>query len=59
MSRSVAEAARDSEEITKNITGVAEAAESTSRSVDESQQSVKELAQMSTQLRELVGQFKY
>jgi methyl-accepting chemotaxis protein len=27
--------------------------------VDESQQSVKELAQMSTQLRELVGQFKY
>jgi methyl-accepting chemotaxis protein len=59
MSRNVAEAARGSKEITRNISGVAEAAQSTSRGVDESQQSVKELAQMSTQLRELVGQFKY
>jgi methyl-accepting chemotaxis protein len=59
MSRNVAEAARGSKEITRNISGVAEAAQSTSRGVDESQQSVKELALMSTQLRELVGQFKY
>src|ERR1700730_1620841 len=59
MSRNVAAAARGSEEITRNISGVAEAAQSASRGVDESQQSVKELAQMSTQLRELVGQFKY
>jgi methyl-accepting chemotaxis protein len=37
---------------------VADAAQSTSRGVDDSQQSVKELAQMSSQLRELVGQFQ-
>ena len=59
MSRNVAEAARASEEISRNISGVADAAQSTSRGVDDSEQSVKELAQMSSQLRELVGQFKY
>jgi methyl-accepting chemotaxis protein len=59
MSRNVAEAARASEEITRNISGVAEAAQSTSEGVDDSQHSVKELAERSTRLRELVGQFKY
>ena len=50
---------RGSEEFTRNIEGVAEAAKSTSQGADESQQSVKELAHASTQLRELVAQFKY
>jgi methyl-accepting chemotaxis protein len=59
MSRNVDEAARGSEEFTRNIEGVAEAAKSTSQGADESQQSVKELAHASTQLRELVAQFKY
>ncbi len=59
MSRNVAEAARESENISRNISGVAEAAQSTSRGVEDSQQGAAELLQMSTQLRELVGQFKY
>ena len=59
MSRNVAEAARASEEITRNISGVAQAAQSTSEGAGDSQLSVKELADRSSQLRELVGQFKY
>jgi methyl-accepting chemotaxis protein len=59
MSRNVAEAARASEEISRSISGVAAAADSTSRSVADSQKSSEEVAQMSTELRELVGQFKY
>jgi methyl-accepting chemotaxis protein len=59
MSRNVAEAARASEEITRNMNGVAEAAQSTSKGVGDSRQSAEQLAKMSTQLHELVSQFKY
>jgi methyl-accepting chemotaxis protein len=59
MSRNVTEAAKGANEIAKNISGVAEAAQSTSHGASDSQKAALQLAQMSTELRELVGQFKY
>jgi methyl-accepting chemotaxis protein len=59
MSRNVTEAARGAGEIAKNIAGVAEAAQSTSHGAGDSQKAAAQLAHMSTELRELVGQFKY
>ena len=59
MSRNVTEAARGAGEIAKNISGVAEAAQSTSHGASDSQKAAQQLAQMSSELRELVGQFKY
>jgi methyl-accepting chemotaxis protein len=59
MSRNVTEAARGAGEISKNIAGVAEAAQSTSHGAGDSQKAAAQLAHMSTELRELVGQFKY
>ena len=59
MSRNVSEAARGASEISKNIAGVAEAAQSTSHGAGDSQKAAQQLAHMSTELRELVGQFKY
>ncbi|HYA63322.1 MAG TPA: methyl-accepting chemotaxis protein [Candidatus Sulfotelmatobacter sp.] len=58
MSRNVTEAAKGSGEVAKNITGVAQAAQNTSSGANDSQKAAQQLAQMSTQLRELVGQFK-
>ncbi len=58
MSRNVTEAAKGSGEVAKNITGVATAAQSTSSGATESQKAAQQLAQMSTELRHLVGQFK-
>jgi methyl-accepting chemotaxis protein len=58
MSRNVGEAAKGAGEISNNIAGVAEAAQSTSSSVAEAQKATEHLAQMSEQLRQLVGQFK-
>jgi methyl-accepting chemotaxis protein len=58
MSRNVMEAARGSEAITQNISGVAQAAQSTSSSAHDSQKAAAQLAEMSTQLRGLVEQFK-
>ena len=58
MSRNVAEAAKGSGEVAKNITGVAQAAQNTSTGATESQKAAQSLAQMSTELRELVAQFK-
>jgi len=58
MTRNVSNAARGSEEITLNISGVAEAARSTSQSAMESQKASRELADMATQLQNLVSQFK-
>jgi hypothetical protein len=46
-------------EISKNIAGVPEAAQSTSHGAGDSQKAAAQLAHMSTELRELVGQFKY
>jgi methyl-accepting chemotaxis protein len=58
MSRNVMEAAKGSEAITQNIGGVAQAAQNTSSSAHESQKAASQLAEMSTQLRGLVEQFK-
>jgi methyl-accepting chemotaxis protein len=58
MSRNVSEAARGSGEVAQNIQGVAQAAQSTSQGATDSQKAASNLAQMSTQLRELVGRFK-
>jgi methyl-accepting chemotaxis protein len=58
MSRNVSEAAHGSGEITSNIAGVAQAAESTSRGAGDTQKAAEQLVGMSNQLRGLVGQFK-
>jgi methyl-accepting chemotaxis protein len=58
MSRNVSEAAKGSGEVAKNITGVAQAAQSTSSGAADSQKAAQQLARMSTDLRELVGQFR-
>ena len=58
MLRNVTEAAAGSEEITKNIAGVAEAAQSTTHGANDSLQASQALAEMATQLRGLVEQFK-
>jgi methyl-accepting chemotaxis protein len=58
MSRNVTEAAKGSNEISQNITGVAQAAQGTSSNAHESMKAAQALAQMSTQLRALVDQFK-
>jgi methyl-accepting chemotaxis protein len=58
MSRNVTEAAKGSGEVAKNITGVATAAQSTSAGAGDSQKAAQQLAKMSTELRELVAQFK-
>jgi len=58
MSRNIGEAARGSGEITSNIAGVAEAAESTSRGATDTQAATRQLVEMATQLRRLVDQFK-
>jgi methyl-accepting chemotaxis protein len=59
MNRSVAEASTGTGEIAQNITGVAEAARVTSQGVTEAQQTTNELARMSTELKTLVGSFRY
>jgi methyl-accepting chemotaxis protein len=58
MTRNVSEAAKGSSEITLNIAGVSQAAQGTSSSAHESMKAAQSLAQMSTQLRGLVEQFK-
>jgi methyl-accepting chemotaxis protein len=58
MSRNVTEAAKGSGEVAKNITDVAQAAQNTTHGATDSQRAAQELARMSTELRELVGQFK-
>jgi len=58
MSRNVSEAARGAGEVAQNIQGVAQAAESTSHGATDSQKAAKNLAEMSTHLRDLVNRFK-
>jgi hypothetical protein len=58
MSRNVSEAAHGSGEITSNIAGVAQAAESTSRGASDTQKAAEQLVEMSNQLRGLVSQFR-
>jgi len=54
MARNVSEAAKGSGEITKNISGVAEAAQNTTHGAGESLKAAQSLAKMSSDLRELV-----
>jgi methyl-accepting chemotaxis protein len=58
MARNVGEAARGSGEITSNISGMAQAAESTSRGATDTQKAAQQLVETSAQLRRLVEQFK-
>ena len=58
MTRNVGDAATGSEEITRNIEGVAEAARGTSSSAQDSQKAANELSEMAEQLRGLVSQFR-
>jgi methyl-accepting chemotaxis protein len=56
--RHVSDAAHGSGEITSNIAGVAQAAESTSRGAGAVQKASVQLVETSAQLRKLVEQFK-
>ena len=58
MSRNVSEAAHGSGEITSNIAGVAQAAESTSHGASDTQKAAQQLVETSNELRRLVEQFK-
>ncbi len=59
MTRNVTEAAKGAGEIAKNIVGVAEAAKNTAQGAGDSQRAATQLTEMSSELRELVDQFKY
>ena len=59
MSRNVSEAARGSEEISQNISGVAEAAAGTAKAANETMTAAHDLARLSSELTELIGQFKF
>ena len=54
----MSEAAHGSGEITSNISGVAEAAENTSRGAGDTQRAGQQLVEASNKLRGLVEQFK-
>jgi methyl-accepting chemotaxis protein len=58
MSRNVSQAALGSGQITFNITGVADVAESTSRGASDTQKAAQQLVETSAELRRLVEQFK-
>jgi methyl-accepting chemotaxis protein len=58
MARHISDAAHSSEEITSNISGVAQAAEGTSRGAGDTQKAAEEIVQTTELLRDLVGQFK-
>jgi methyl-accepting chemotaxis protein len=58
MSRSVTQAAKGSGNITQNISGVAEAAHSTSSNAQQSLKAAQELSRLSNQLGQMVAQFK-
>ncbi len=59
MSRNVADAANASGEIAHNITGVAGAASSTTKALDQTQVAIADLAEMAAQLRVAVNHFTY
>jgi methyl-accepting chemotaxis protein len=58
MARNVSDAANGSQSIAENVEHVAEAAQSSSAGIGEAQRAASELAQLSTELRELVGRFR-
>ena len=59
ITRNISEGARGSGEISSNISGVADAAHSTSQGARDVQKASAELHDMSANLKNLVGQFKY
>ena len=59
ITRTLAEAAKGSTDINHNITGVAEAARSTTSGAAETQKSAQSLEQMAAELQGLVDRFKY
>ena len=58
MTRNIGEAAQLADEISTNIEGVAQAAQSTSTGAFESKRAAEQLAKMSSDLREIVERFK-
>jgi methyl-accepting chemotaxis protein len=54
----VAEGAKGTNEIARNITGVAKAARDTSTGTGKSLRAATELARMATELQRLVGKYK-
>ena len=59
ISRNLAEAAKGNIDITRNVTGVAEAARTTTAGAAETQQSAKSLEQMAVEVKKLVSRFKF
>jgi methyl-accepting chemotaxis protein len=59
ISRNLAEAAKGGVDITKNISGVAEAARQTTSGAVDTQKSAHSLERMAAELQQLVSQFKY
>ncbi len=59
IARHIAEGAKGSSEIARNISGVAASANSTSSGAQNLREATGTLGAMSSELRELVGQFKY
>jgi methyl-accepting chemotaxis protein len=58
MARNVSEAATGSSSIAQNIEYVANSAQASSSGIGEAQRAASELAQLSTEMRELVGRFR-
>lgn len=58
MARNLTEATRGSAQVAQNISGVAQAAQSTSHGADDSQKAAMHLAKISAQLQGLVRQFR-
>jgi len=59
IANNIADAARGTSEITQNVAGVAEAAQSTSTGASDTQTASAELASMAAELQQLVGKFKF
>ena len=59
ISRNLAEAAKGNVDITRNVTGVAEAARVTTSGAAETQKSAKSLEEMAIELKKLVSRFRY
>lgn len=59
ISRNLAEAAKGNIDITRNVTGVAEAARTTTSGAAETQQSARSLEHMALEVKKLVSRFKF
>ena len=59
MSRNVSDAAKGSQEIAQNISGVAQAAAGTSSAAGDALQAAQVLAKLSSELQNLIARFKF